>query len=116
MKDIIQTTERRRSARRETNLAATVIIADMPPLACTIRNISDGGALIVFEVPVCVPYSFILLIDGMGKPYGCEVRHHFGVRVGVEFVDLMRLSPAACESYGGDVGNWIETEPPLSFG
>lgn len=116
MTDNIQRTEQRRFARRETNLAATVIIADTPPIACTIRNISDGGALIVFENPVCVPYSFILYIDGMGKPFGCEVRHHFGARVGVEFVDLMRVSPAASATYGGEIGNWIETEPPLSFG
>jgi PilZ domain len=116
MTDDIQMSERRRFPRRESNLAATVIIADTPPIACNIRNISDGGALIVFENPVPVPYSFILHIEGMGKPYGCEVRHHFGARVGVEFVDLMRVSQDGSETYGGGIGNWIETEPPLSFG
>jgi PilZ domain len=116
MIDNIQKTERRRFPRRQTNLAATVIIAGTPPIACTVRNISDGGALIVFENPVCVPYSFIVHIEGIGKPFGCEVRHHFGARVGVEFVDMMRVSPVATEMYGGEIGNWIEVEPPLPFG
>jgi hypothetical protein len=116
MSDNMQSSERRRFERRETNFAATVIFAGKPPLACTIRNMSDGGALVVFESPVAVPYSFILHIEGVGKPFGCEVRHHFGARVGVEFVDLMRVLPNASETYGGDIGNWIETEPPLPFG
>jgi hypothetical protein len=116
MTDILQRTDRRRFERRATNLAASVIIADQPPVACTIRNISDGGALLAFEKPLCVPYRFIVHIEGMGKPFGCEVRHNAGVYVGVEFVDMMRVSPTASESYGGEIGNWIETEAPLSFG
>ena len=105
--------ERRSSPRRETNLAGTVLISGEPSITCRIRNISDGGALIVFEKPVRMPFGFLLNIEGFAAPKGCEIRHHFGARVGVEFVAVARVQLSGLERYGGEVGNWIETEAQL---
>jgi hypothetical protein len=108
--------ERRRFERQAVDFKATVKLKGRADIPCAVANISEGGALLVFDEPQCLPYGFIVTIDGMTGPFGCEMRHHYGVRVGVEFVATARITEGGPEVYGGDVGNWIETEQPLSFG
>ena len=116
MRDKSKTADRRRTPRRETNLAGVVKFYGRADIACTIRNLSDGGALIVFAIPQSLPHSFFLTIKGASAPFGCEVRHHYGVSAGVEFVDVARVSIEGTATYGGEVGNWIETEQPPLIG
>jgi hypothetical protein len=93
--------------RRQSFLHGWMKIPGRPPMGCTIRNINGTGATLVFDRPACVPFSFILSIDGTNQPYGCEVRHHYGDRVGVVFVDVATISKVSPTGFAGDVGNWM---------
>ena len=108
--------ERRQFGRRPTFQHGWVKIPGRPPITCVLRNMSEGGALLMFEQPQCLPYAFIMEVDGTGLTYGCEVRHHYGVKVGVEFVDVATIQQARNGSHDGTVGSWIETstmmQPP----
>ena len=44
--------------------------------------------MLVFDRAELLPFGFFLTIEGEKTVYGCEVRHHFGERVGVAFVDI----------------------------
>ena len=108
--------EKRQFGRRPTFQHGWVKIPGRPPLACVLRNMSDGGALLIFDTPQCLPFGFLLDIEGKQQTYGCEVRHHYGVKVGVEFVDVATIQQSRNGSYDGTVGSWIETstmmQPP----
>ena len=108
--------EKRQFGRRQTFLHGWVKIPGRPSVTCVIRNMSDGGALLIFDKPECLPFGFLLDIDGKGQTFGCEVRHHYGAKVGVEFVDIATIQQGSNGSYGGEVGSWIETsclmQPP----
>lgn len=108
--------ERRQFGRRPTFQHGWVKIPGRPPITCVLRNMSEGGALLMFDQPQCLPYAFIMEVDGTGLTYGCEVRHHYGVKVGVEFVDMATILDGVRSenSYGGDVGSWIESSLPSS--
>ena len=100
--------EKRSFGRRQTYLHGWVKIPGRPPLACTIHNMSVGGALLEFMNTVPLPFSFVLTIEGSKQTYGCEVRHTAGARTGVGFVDIATVQQAARASYGGEVGSWVE--------
>lgn len=100
--------EKRSFGRRQTYLHGWVKIPGRPPLACTIRNMSDGGALLEFMRPEVLPFSFILTVDGSKQSYGCEVRHSYYERIGVGFVDIASVQNAGRASYDGEVGSWVE--------
>jgi hypothetical protein len=100
--------EKRSFGRRQTYLHGWVKIPGRPAAACTIHNMSDGGALLEFMQPEPLPFSFILTIEGSNQTYGCEVRHTAGARTGVGFVDIATAQHAGRASYGGEVGSWVE--------
>lgn len=79
--------DRRQFGRRTTHTLGRIKLPGRPALSCLLKNISDGGALLVFDKPVWLPFAFLLMTEGDSRTFGCEVRHHYGVRVGVEFVD-----------------------------
>ena len=99
--------ERRQFGRRHTQDRGWISLPGRPALPCIVRNISDGGALLVFDRPEHLPFGFRMSIEGQDKIYGCEVRHHYGERVGVAFVDLAMISESTTSAYGGAVGSWI---------
>ena len=105
----LDATDRRQHRRRQTFMPGTVTVAGRPPIRCVIRNISDGGALLVLEKPQSLPYGFLLEIDGQDDIYGCEIRHHYGLKVGVEFVDTTSIQDGNQQYYGGEIGPWAET-------
>ena len=53
-------------------------------------------------------------LEGTGLTYGCEVRHHYGVKVGIEFVEIATVLDGVRSenSYGGHTGSWIESKLP----
>jgi hypothetical protein len=53
---------------------------------CNVRNLSDTGALIVFELPAVVPFRFTLVIDLLGFKVECEQVWQKGLAYGVRFV------------------------------
>ena len=105
----IDSADRRQHRRRQTFMPGTVTVAGRTTLRCVIRNISDGGALIVLEQPQILPYGFLLEIDGQDDVYNCEIRHHHGVKIGVEFVTFAAFYDGNGPLYGGEIGSWVET-------
>ncbi len=54
-------------------------------MPCTIENLSDGGALLTFEVPAPKAASFRLIVEETSFNLLCEPRHAQGNRLGVRF-------------------------------
>lgn len=99
--------EQRRFGRRQTYLIGKLKRPGRPALEVIIRNLSEGGALIDLGGKHSVPYGFFLTIEGDKRVYGCEVRHHYGQRIGVEFVDLALISEVVPTSYNGEASAWM---------
>lgn len=78
--------ERRAFGRRPTHDHAIVQIPGRPPLRCTIKNISTGGALLDFGESVFLPFSFKLQWETQRRTEVCEVKHTNASFVGVQFV------------------------------
>ncbi len=78
--------ERRQFGRRQVVLHGWIKAPGRPRLPCVIRDLSIGGALIEIEVPPCLPYSFILIIEAEGLARHCEVKHQTSRTLGVKFV------------------------------
>lgn len=97
--------------RRTAYFHGWVNIPGRPLIGCTIRNVVGSRAVLVFAHPVCLPYSFVMTIDGTTQPYGCEVRQHYGDRVAVCFVDVETIPQTTITGYGGEVGNWMTASP-----
>jgi hypothetical protein len=83
--------ERREFGRRTTCLHGWVLIEGRPRIACVVRNVSEGGALIECRVPKELPFQFQLSIDCKGFEATCEIRHKGATWIGVQFVSLVRF-------------------------
>lgn len=59
-------------------------------LPCTVRNISEGGALLEFEQAFLLPREFDLHIDLEDYEVTCERRWEEGLRCGVKFISEKR--------------------------
>ena len=72
--------------RRRTLLSAMIIFNNkQSTLSCTVRNLSDSGAKLVFgDMPTC-PNTFDLDL-GQGRLERCEVVYRLAETVGVRFV------------------------------
>lgn len=84
---------RRQAERRETSLKARICygVRDSVTLACTIRNISSGGALIELPEDVLLPSAFRLVNLGEGFAYDCRVVWRRGGSLGVAFGKISDL-------------------------
>lgn len=76
--------DRRIAPRKRVLKSASIILSDRAPkLDCTVKNISDSGALLQVSTTLGIPASFDIVIDG--------VRHHChsiwrtDTRIGVAF-------------------------------
>ena len=78
--------DRRQFGRRKTCLHGWIILEGRPRLACLVRNVSEGGALLEFEVPKIMPYRFGIKIESKGFEALCETRHKSDTWIGVQFV------------------------------
>ena len=78
--------DRRQFGRRKTCLHGWVSIDGRPKIACLVRNVSEGGALLEFDVPKVMPFRFKLVIDCKGFEAWCEQRHSSDSWMGVQFV------------------------------
>jgi PilZ domain len=78
--------DRREFGRRACTIRGMAIVAGRAPIACTLRDLSEGGALLEFEVAFEGARSFRLAIDDTDLEALCESRHVRGQQVGVRFV------------------------------
>jgi methyl-accepting chemotaxis protein len=99
--------ERRQFGRRNTYTLGHVQLPGRRSIACIVRNMSEAGALLMFERPEWLPFGFFLTLEGDNKKYACEVRHHYGERVGIEFVDAAVISPYVLATPSDVEGSWI---------
>lgn len=83
--------ERRQFGRRKTCLHAWISIEGRPRIACLVRNVSEGGALLECEVPKGLPFRFRLIIDCKGFEAWCEQRHGGETWIGVQFVRVEKV-------------------------
>lgn len=111
MKSTVIEMEKGHFGRRSANFHGWVKIPGRPLIGCTIRNVVGTRAVLVFAKPVCLPYSFVMTIDGTTQPYGCEVRQHYGDRVAVGFVDVETVPQTVTTGYGNETGSWMEASP-----
>ncbi|WP_186419029.1 PilZ domain-containing protein [Bosea sp. CS1GBMeth4] len=79
-------TERRRSARTRTFIGGKVIFNQrQSTLDCTVRNLSDDGALLVFPDSVTLPDLFELYFPLKRESRMARSRWRDGDRIGVAF-------------------------------
>jgi hypothetical protein len=78
--------ERREFGRRLTYLHAIIRARGRLDVLCTVRNTSDGGALLQVEKPDWLPAHFQLLIETNNTETDCEVVHRGVITVGVRFL------------------------------
>ena len=83
--------ERRQFGRRTTHIHGWVAIEGRQKIPCLVRNVSEGGALLEFEVPKNMPFMFKLVIDSKGFEAMCEMRHQGPTWMGVQFVNFERI-------------------------
>lgn len=79
-------TERRQTPRLRSLLGARACYNQRrSTLDCVVRNISDGGAMIVVTETVLLPADFDLEIAQRQRCYHAHVRWRTGTKVGVSF-------------------------------
>jgi hypothetical protein len=106
--------ERRQFGRRTTCLHGWVIIDGRPRMACLVRNVSEGGALLEFPVPKVMPFRFSLSIDCKGFEAWCEPRHHTETWMGVRFVRVERIEQPIAEWSMEHEKAWSGKAAPVS--
>lgn len=77
--------EKRAFGRRHSNDHAIVRVQGRPPVRCTVKNISETGALLDFGSEVWLPYNFKLAWEVGSRSEECEIKHRNGQFVGVFF-------------------------------
>jgi PilZ domain len=101
--------ERRQFGRRNTAMHGWIVLPGRPKLACLVRNVSEGGALLECAAPKWMPFSFTLEIDCKGFTAECEVRHQKETWIGVRFEritaqsePIATWSPLVEDSWAGE--------------
>jgi hypothetical protein len=80
-----QRREQRRGPRKKVLKGARAVFSNgWTTIDCTVRNMSDHGALVVFESSVGVPSQFTLVFDD-GNKRECVVDRRHPTWVGVSF-------------------------------
>lgn len=88
-------TERRRSARTRTLIGGKVIFNQrQSTLDCTVRNLSDDGALLVFPDSVALPELFELYLPLKRESRMVRCRWRDSERIGVSFAAAAKQDDA----------------------
>jgi hypothetical protein len=89
-------TEQRKTARLRALLGAKACYNQRrATLDCVVRNISEGGAMIVVSEAVALPAMFELEIAQRQRSYNAQVRWRSGTRIGVSFEAAVAAEPLA---------------------
>ena len=81
--------DRRQFGRRQTSLHGWISVPGRPKLACHVKDLSIGGALLGLQAPSWLPFNFVLTIEATRFVSWCEVRHHKHDAVGVRFMSAV---------------------------
>jgi PilZ domain len=92
--------ERRQNVRRRCLLGARAVFnARSSTMSCTVRNMSDHGAMLVFGETPYIPEQFELLLDNRRTLAPARVAWRHGDRVGIRVqTDLSKLEEPHAET------------------
>jgi hypothetical protein len=79
--------ERRQFGRRLTCVHAVIRMRGRPDITCTVRNVSEGGALLQVPRPAWLPSRFELFVEANKSARQCEIVHRGEITVGVRFTE-----------------------------
>ncbi|MCJ2009298.1 PAS domain-containing protein [Methylobacterium sp. J-092] len=85
--------ERRTESRARVLLPAHLHLPRGGRLACSIRDISEGGARLHIRLHAEAPERFTLVVDDDGRQFDCQVRHRAGASVNVQFLSFAEIRP-----------------------
>jgi len=77
--------ERRQFGRRLTCLHAVIRMRGRADVTCTVRDVSEAGALLQVPRPDWLPSRFQLFIEASKSERECEIVHRGEITVGVRF-------------------------------
>jgi PilZ domain len=81
--------DRRIFPRYQVRKDGRLLFVDKPCcVECTIKDISEDGALLTLQVAVALPPLVLLWEQGTGAMHECQVRWRKGDIVGVHFTDM----------------------------
>ncbi len=76
----------KRSAPRQRVLkSGTISFHGAAGIDCTVRNVSETGALLEIESPVGIPNNFVLVVPKDNLKRSCRVAWRSARRIGVRF-------------------------------
>lgn len=78
--------QRRQFGRREVSRSAIAVQPGAAPVQCTVENLSEAGAMVVFGGAVPTR-NFRLTIEDAAFAMVCEIRHQSAAGVGVRFLN-----------------------------
>ena len=84
--------ERRQFGRRQTYVHARIHARGRPSVPCIMRDVSEGGALLLVDHPQWLPSRFRLKIEADGTEVECEVVRRIEDAVGVRFLGPVTIS------------------------
>ena len=85
----------RPSIRRQTNLAGRLLTAKgRAPIACTVRDLSDGGARIDVPDETLLPYEFELEVHDISLFVRTRVAWTSGNSYGLMFISAPHIAPS----------------------
>jgi len=76
----------KRTAQRHRVFKGGTIIFENSGIACTVRNMSEGGAAVDLDAPVTLPQSFTLSIARDNFARNCRAVWRNDKRIGLAFV------------------------------
>lgn len=83
--------ERRSERRTRVLLPGTIQLPGGGAIACSIRDLSDGGAHLHVRQHEQLPERFELTVDADGRRFTCELRHRDGTSVNVQFRSFLQM-------------------------
>jgi len=78
--------DRRAFGRRDSRIAAVVIVPGQGSLACIVKNFSEHGALLQLDQPIRARGHFRLIAETHRVDVICQLRHEGPEGLGVQFV------------------------------
>lgn len=94
--------EERRARRQRVLMKGYVAFHNnFASVPCSIRNLSETGALIVLDAPVAVPPNFVLFAELAGFKVECSIAWQRGLALGVHFTGARENSRIARHQFVG---------------
>jgi hypothetical protein len=104
--------EKRRSPRRAALMQASIFHPlQTEHLGCSVRDISQDGALVDFHCPSDLPNIFWLRFDGEATLRLCTIAWHSERRLGVEFSEQI-MERRRVERWTQARAAWSKPRPP----